>query len=185
MQFLTKRHAMMALFLAICGCDSAHPSRTTVTGVLDAWVYGDFGGIAKAHVAGTQSSEYCSETFVGVLENERKKLTQDRCDAVSSIKADTAKSLPDEARLLVQIQRTLCEDKQTTCVSYASKLLRSQFEATPRPTRYEVKKVMGDESTAVVYVDLTTANGVQHRVIQLKPIDGKWRVTQGLFSEQK
>ena len=185
MQFQWKRHALMALFVATFGCDSEHPSRATATGVLDAWVYGDFNGIANAHVAGTQASEYCSQTFVGVLENERKKLTQERCDAIGAINAETATELPDEARLLVQIQRTLCEDKQATCVSYATKLLQSQFETTPRPTKYELKKVMGDESTAVVYVDLTTTSGVEHRVIQMKPIDGKWRVTQGLFSEQK
>lgn len=182
-----RRHLLhLALLFALLGCERAHPGTATAQAFVDALKYGDRAGMLAAHIDSTPQSDWCRAEFRGLIERAKAQTTAEDCQRVRALTATDLDAMRDELRLAVQVTGWVCEHPQDDCTSYARLVFEQALQADPLvetpPKSVTIQRVLGDESTAVAYVDLVRADGeVEHLTLQLRNIGDGWRIAGGFL----
>lgn len=175
--------------------ESAHPAAERATTFLDALKYGDAGQAAALHLEGTESGFYCSEeAFVAALERASREKSDSECQRVEALSAAQLDELPQESQLLIQIVRFTCEFPDAGCSEYGERVLRSQLAERLDEVDYtwaiedwKIKKVIGDQKSAVVYVDITRPGDrlqMSHETMAMKKVSGSWYISEPLLDAE-
>jgi len=187
MRRLLYTSCVLLLVAGLAGCEasSSHPAAGTVDAYLEAIQYGDADRLFSLNVESTDKGVYCSSSsFSTVLDRAREAAgAADQCARVRGLGADDLADMPDEARLLVQVVRVVCDDPNATCKDYA----RFVFDRTVTAQaafghlqRWDVRKIIGDQTRAAAYVDLQVeGHTIRHRTIRLRRLADGWVVTGG------
>jgi hypothetical protein len=173
----------------------AHPAEPRAAEFLDALKYGDADRAAALHIESTANGFYCgSDRFAEVLEMARVKRSDAECARLAEAGDERLAELNAEARLLVQIVRFSCEYPKGDCAAYGEKVFKSHLAAElDRPSfhwrsgDWSIRKVMGDDNEAIVYVDLRPSQGKKaaFETLSMKRIDGQWYVAESFADEDR
>jgi hypothetical protein len=173
----------------------AHPAQARAGEFLDALKYGDAKQAAALRLESTGQGFYCqSDKFTDVLEMARAKRSEAECARLSEAKDERLDELSAEARLLVQIVRFSCQHPDGDCADYGQRVLRShlaaEFEASTfrwRGGGWTIRKVMGDDAEAVVYVDLRAADSQEaaFETLRMKRINDQWFVAESFADNER
>ncbi|QDG54683.1 hypothetical protein FIV42_29250 [Persicimonas caeni] len=121
--------------------------------------------------------------------------TDAECQRVEAIEPREVMGLPEESQLLIQIIRYVCEVPDATCSGYGQRVLESHLTGhLDQPTfvwsidDWEIQKVIGDEASAVVYVDLVGAgdtDDIAHETLAMKKVGNVWYVSEQMVNEPR
>ncbi len=171
--------------LLLLGCESAHASSEVAHSFVEALRYGDRVGLYAAHVESTDQSEWCRHEFKNLLAKARSEVEPEDCGELRAMSNADLVELPDELRLAVQVSRWTCENPAGSCRDYSRSVFEHALDGHPlvvnKPGGATIRRIVGDESHAAAYVDITTDSGVQHVTLQMKHVGSGWRVAGGFF----
>lgn len=176
-----KRFNLSICLVALFGCDTQHEARPTLEGFLTAAQYGDAQRAFGLHMDSTRQGPYCEEAFGRLLTKARENRDEAECGRVAEVTGEDLQKLPDELRLALQVAEFTCRNPDGTCLDFA----RESFEHASEKIELEawsIRELIGDDATAVGYVDLTLKGGkVERRTIALKKVGNDWRVRKGFL----
>ncbi|MEZ4460410.1 MAG: hypothetical protein R3E66_11930 [bacterium] len=142
--------------------------------------------LEASHVLGTRHNGYCdSDEFGRVLDEVKRGSSAEKCERFVRASPEEVAALQDEALLLFQIARMVCENPNLTCEAYGARVVASQIEEDPLWGNVQgppmVRKVIRKdaEPVAAAYVEFTTASGPQVRALKFRQIEGRWLLTDG------
>lgn len=190
---LTFRAALALVLVAALwvGCKdrpAEHPAAERATSFLDAVKYGDLERASGLHVDATERGFYCeSKAFGELTERAQEAATEEECERLASLGAADLERFDTEARLLVQMVRFFCESPDGDCDEYGARVLESHMETSEKHggatlfsfDDFELKKVVGDDDRAVVYVDLRDSGDEEaHETFEMRRHDDEWYVAE-------
>lgn len=187
------------LLLASCavftGCESkgsvptdpikGSEARQAAEAYLVAMQYGDEDAAFKVHVDATDAGTWCgSEQFEKILTRMRSGADEKECKRAQILTDARPEELDDEAMMLLQAMRFVCENPEGTCKDYARVTFFSscaQLEATRGKLKnYIIQRESPDASGSEVtlYVDLDYGTPpIKRAAIHLKKVGSGWYVT--------
>jgi len=148
---------------------------------MNAVQYDDDERAFAGHVLSTDSSPYCIDSFARVLSKVKENATDAGCEEARALTGEEIQGLDDEARLIAQMTRTVCEDPTIDCIGYSQRVFETMWSEKPELVSFELKKVLGDETQAAAYVDLETSEGIDHRTVKLIRVGQAWKIESGFF----
>ena len=179
------RSLPFVFFVVLAAC-KADPVSNRVEQLALAIASKDKATLESSHVLGTKHNDYCrSDEFSRVLDEVKRGSTAEKCERFRSASVEEVSALQDEALLLFQIARMVCEHPDLTCQTYGTRVLTSQIEADPLwgnvQGQPQVRKVLREEGqgVAAAYVEFTTPSGPSVRALKLREVEGRWQLTDG------
>ena len=168
--------------LGLIACEKPHPAQQTTDAVMTALQYGDHKTVASQHLDSSARGPYCERESVKVFERVSAVKTDESCARSRARTEVEIASLSDEERLLEQMLRYHCTAEKPTCDGFGRELLTRALKEDPALTgitRYEVKKIVGDPTQAVAYVDIV-AKELVHRTLRFEKRGSSWLLIGGL-----
>ncbi len=178
-----KRCLLLIFLLASCE-KPAHPVEEKAALILDAIKFGDTDTLIKHHIESTPQAVFCTAEFERTLKKVEAINNAQNCKAVKSISESEFNALPDEEKLVTRIARFVCENKEKTCHSFSKEIYKQSLENVGwvgQVKGYKIKRTLGDEGDAVVYVEYAGAFGVRTGVLKFKKISSNWFLVTGLL----
>jgi hypothetical protein len=168
------------------GCDTKHESEETLEAALEAVKYQDVDGLKRVHVEASEGSVYCAEDAMQRLWEKAGGVAKSgRCASLDEVSASEVDSAPDELRFLLQVVRFRCERPNATCSEYGGSALAEGARTSSlwqgNVESWTVRKRIGDDSQAVVYVDILVNGETVNRSVKLRRHKESWRVVSGLL----
>lgn len=180
---------LLAVIASLVGCEREpkHPAAPTLEAALEALRYGDDAGLKRVHIEATKASVYCVEEPMQRLWDKAGDVADGgRCERLDEISNEEIDSAPDELRFLLQVVRFRCEKPKAACEDYGERTLSDALETSELSqasiTGWKVQKFLGDDGSAVAYVDVQTEVGVIPRAVKLRKVGEVWLVVSGLLS---
>lgn len=180
-----KRSLFIVLVWTLVGCET-DPAQQQIEKFALAIASKDATTIVANHVLSSQQNDYCqSDEFERIVDQVRRGTTPQKCEKFSSSKPDEVSALDDEARLLFQIARMVCEDPNLDCVHYGQRVLTSQIPVDPLWGRVQgepkILKVIreGDAPKAAAYIEFSAGSEKVVRALKIENINGKWLLMSG------
>jgi len=169
--------AILVLIL-LAGCDRPHPSSQVARDVVDAVRHGDKETVWRLSTASSLQNEYCSAAgFQRVLERALRLKDEGICEQLSELQSNDLESVTDELVLYLQIQRAVCERPDLDCMLYSRLVFDSQWDALSVGASGKIVRIVGDDQSAVIYVDITKDGQIRPGTLPLILLEREWRVT--------
>jgi hypothetical protein len=171
------------IFLLLFGCEKPHPAEGKASLILDAIKFGDQETLLKNHIENSKHAIFCTAEFERTLKKVEKTKTPKRCAEIKSMSKKVFIGLSDEAKLTAKIARFSCRDSVKSCETFSTELLKESLDSMKwmkQVKGYKIKRTIGDEASAVVYVEFAGAFGVKRSALKFKKISSTWLLKSGL-----
>lgn len=169
--------ALIICFLAVgfMGCEREHPAKPAAQKFLDALRFSDLDTAWNASTASIDAA-YCSDEFERVLDRAKEAKKLGICGDLDKIGGDDVERATDEIALYLQIQKAVCETSSLDCNTYSRWVFDTQFGALPKTPEFSIVRIVGEDTSALVYVEMTSSAAKTPLTLPMKLVEGSWRV---------
>jgi hypothetical protein len=185
---------VLSTCFALAGCESkgsvptdpikGSKARQAAEAYLMAMQYSDEDAAFKVHIDSTDDGTWCgSEQFSKILSRMREGADEKECRRARILTDARPEELDDEAMMLLQTMRFVCENPEGTCKDYARVTFFSRCEQLEKTrgklSNYIIQRESPDASGSEVtlYVDLDYGKPpVKRAAIHMKKVGSSWYV---------